>query len=753
MTCKRPATGRWATPRRGRAAIETVAVSGVRADHEYRIAEGVVKRGGALASRGRNAACSTVDKRKARRRAAPLTAPTRRDPEADIPSATRAIPAWRAPGFVASAALVAVTLAVFAPTRRFPLVDYDDIDYIADNPHVRAGLTWSGVKWAFTTGHMANWHPLTWLSHMLDVQLFGDDAGAYHAVSLLFHLLNTLLLFGVLRKMTGSLQRSAFVAALFAVHPMHVESVAWVAERKDVLSTFFWLLTMWAYVSWVREPRAWRYALLLLWFALGLASKPMLVTLPCALLLLDVWPLRRVVVGEAPRRAWLRLVTEKLPLFGLAAASSVVTYVAQRRAGAMQSFEALSLPVRIANAILAYGTYLKKLVVPSELGLLYPYQRYLPVVTVIAVFIALTAVSVVAVRSARGRPYLAMGWFWFLGTLVPVIGIVQVGKQPMADRYTYVPSIGLFIAVVWGLSELLRLNLPRQALAAASVLVVALYTWAARRQVEYWHSGVELWEHTIAVTEDNYLAHNNLGFDLAREGRPLEAIPHYEEAIRLSPRLSGVRSNAALALLALGRTDEAITQFEDELRLTPENYLVRANIGFALSRQGRLQEAIKQLTEAIRLKSDYVEAHNALGLALARTNDLQGAKAHYREALRFKPDFAEAHNNLGAALASEGKLDDAIVEFTEATRLKPDYVDAHNNLGVALSTQGKYDAAITQFRDALRVDASYAKARYGLGLALQRQGRIADAAAEFTTVLRVHPGDDDARRALEQLRQ
>jgi tetratricopeptide (TPR) repeat protein len=655
--------------------------------------------------------------------------------------------------WMAAVALVAATVWVYLPVRGYPFIGFDDPGYVTENPNVKGGLSTAAVWWALTTGHMANWHPLTWISHEIDVQLFGLNAGAHHLVNLGLHVANTLLLFVLLTRTTRAIGRSALVAALFALHPMHVESVAWVAERKDVLSTFFWLLTMWAYVSWVREPRAWRYGLLLLWFALGLASKPMRVTLPCALLLVDVWPLRRVVVGETPRRAWLGLVTEKLPLFGLAAASSVVTYVAQRRAGAMQSFEALSLPIRIVNAILAYGTYLKKLAVPSELGLLYPYQRYLPVLTALAVLVVLAVASVVSVRSMRTRPYLATGWFWFLGTLVPVIGIVQVGKQPMADRYTYVPSIGLFIAVVWGVSELQRLNVPRQALVAASVLAVALYTWAARRQVEYWHSGVELWEHTIAVTEDNYLAHNNLGFDLARSGRPLEAIPHYDEAIRLSPRLAGVRSNAALALLALGRTDEAITRFEDELRLTPENYLVRANLGFALSRQGRLEEAIKQLTEAIRLKSDYTEAHNALGLALARTNDLEGAKVHYRESLRLKPDFAEAHNNLGAALASEGNLDDAVVQFTEAIRLKPDYVDAHNNLGVALSTQGKYDAAVMQFRDALRIDANYAKARYGLGLALQRQGRIADAAAEFATVLRIHPADDDARRALEQLRQ
>ena len=365
---------------------------------------------------------------------AALTATDQRQRGRNTPEARRVAPLWRARGILASAGLVAINLVAYAPVRRYGLVDYDDQAYIVDNPHVGAGLTLASVRWAFTTGYMANWHPLTWLSHMLDVQLFGTNAGAYHAVNLLFHILNTLLLFGVFRKMTGSLERSAFVAALFAVHPMHVESVAWVAERKDVLSTFFWLLTTWAYVSWVHKPRPWRYAVVLLWFALGLASKPMLVTLPCTLLLLDVWPLRRAVIGDSPRATWMRLVYEKLPLFGLAVVSSVITYVAQRSAGAMQTLDALPLSVRIANAILAYGNYVGKLLIPTRLGLLYPYPENLSVAVTTAVFVALALVSSGAVRFAHSRPYLLTGWFWFVGTLVPVIGIVQVGEQSIADR-------------------------------------------------------------------------------------------------------------------------------------------------------------------------------------------------------------------------------------------------------------------------------------------------------------------------------
>jgi protein O-mannosyl-transferase len=653
-----------------------------------------------------------------------------------------------------AAALATVTILLYWPVRHYPFIGFDDPGYVSENPRVAGGLSLSAVRWAMTSGYFANWHPLTWISHMLDVQLFGMNAGAHHVTNLVFHVLNTVLLFGVFFRMTGALGRSAVVAALFAVHPMHVESVAWVAERKDVLSTFFWLLTMWAYYFYTREPKLRRYALVLVCFALGLMSKPMLVTLPCVLLLVDVWPLRRAVVGESSRAAWLRLVYEKLPLFALAAASSVITYLVQRTAGAVESLTALPLSIRTANAILAYWSYIEKLAWPTRLALLYPYSKTLFVGTVLAVLVALIVGTVAAARMARTRPYLLVGWLWFLGTLVPVIGIVQVGKQPMADRYTYVPSIGLFVIVAWGATELLqRVHAPRALSTALSLSTIAILAIVARQQVERWHSGVELWEHTIAVTGDNYLAENNLGWDLALEGKPAEAIPHYQESIRLSPGFVGGHTNLALALVAAGRNDEAIAEYEAALRLEPKHYLAHANLGFALSHQGRLDEAISHFTEAIRLKSDYVEAHNGLGLALARKGDVDGAIQHYTEALRFMPKFPEAHNNLGAALASQGKLDDAIGHFAEAVRLKPAFPDAHNNYGVALSTQGKLDEAVAQFREAVRLDPNHAKAHYGLGLALERQGHVVEAAQEFTDVLRIRPTDEDARRALDGLRQ
>jgi len=650
--------------------------------------------------------------------------------------------------------LAAVTLILYLPVRNYPFIGFDDPGYVTENPRVTGGLTWGSIRWALTSGYFANWHPLTWISHMVDVQLFGMNGGAHHVTNLVLHVANTLLLFVVLFKMTGAAGRSAFVAALFAVHPMHVESVAWVSERKDVLSTAFWLLTMWAYLAYTRKPQLPRYALVLILFALGLMSKPMLVTLPCALLLLDVWPLRRVVIGESPRSVWLRLLYEKIPLFALAAASSVITYLVQRNSGAVESLNVVPLSVRIANAILAYWMYLQKLVVPRGLGILYPYPSNLLAETVGLALVGLIAVSVVVARSARTRPYLLVGWLWFLGTLVPVIGIVQVGKQPMADRYSYIPSIGLFVLVAWGAVDLLRrIRAPRRLSLVLSVVTVGVYTVVAQRQIEYWRLSSDLWKHTIAVTGENYLAENNLGWDLDREHKPAEAIPHYLEAIRLSPRFIGGHTNLALALAEVGRTDEAIEHFKEALKIEPKNPLVYLHMGFALSREGRSDEAVASFSEAIRLKPDYVEAHNGLGLALARKGDLDGAIREYNEAIRQLPKFAEAHSNLGAALGAQGKLDDAIGQFREAIRLKPELVDAHNNLGVALSTQGRLDDAIAQFTEAVRLNPNYANAHSGLALALQRKGSVADATREFKEVLRIRPGDADALRGLQQLGQ
>jgi len=545
--------------------------------------------------------------------------------------------------------LVAVTVAVYAPVRQYGFHGFDDPEYVSENSYVLRGLTWDGVRWAFTTGYFANWHPLTWLSHMLDVQIYGLHAPGHHATNVLFHIANTLLLFGLLRQMTGRLGRSAFVAGLFAVHPLHVESVAWVSERKDVLSTLFAMLTLWGYVWYVQRPRLGRYFVVALFFVLGLMAKPMLVTLPFVLLLLDVWPLGRVTLptdssgrlGWSLRVQWpsgARLVWEKLPLFGLAAASSMVTFVVQQRAGAVGGFEAMPLDFRAANAVISYVAYIAKMLWPVRLSAFYPYPETLPGWMVFGSLFVLLGVTGLVVRSWPRNLYLPVGWLWYLGTLVPVIGLVQVGGQAMADRYTYVPLIGLFITVGWGIPDLLGRWPSRSiVLPAAAGMVICACAVAAGSQVRYWESNTALWTRALEVTAGNYVAHNNLGTALAREGKIGEALTHYAES----------------------------------LRLEPANANAHFNLGVALDQPGRSREALAHYAEALRFKPNHAAAHNNLGAMLDQLGRSAEAKNHYLEAVRFKPDYEEAHFNLGVALAREGKIGEAMTHLRKAFSINP----------------------------------------------------------------------------------
>jgi tetratricopeptide (TPR) repeat protein len=568
-------------------------------------------------------------------------------------------------------ALIAANLIVYASVWHHGFVNYDDDDYVTANPVVLRGLTWDGVAWAFTTEQAINWHPLTWLSHMLDVQLYGLDAGAHHLTNLLLHILNTLLLFGLLHRMTGALGRSAFVAGLFAVHPLHVESVAWLAERKDVLSTLFWMLTLWAYVGYVKRPGLRRYCVALLLFTLGLMAKQMLVTLPFVLLLLDFWPLGRLRMGSEPAGGWafsrdgwataVRLVREKLPLLALSIASSIVTFVVHRRGGAVIILSAIPLKLRVENALVSYVVYIEKMLWPARLAVLYPYAQSLPGLWVAGALAVLIGISVAVIWAGPRRPYLAVGWFWYLGTLVPVIGLIQVGNQSMADRYTYIPLIGLFIMVAWGVPDLLarwplrRIALPRFTLPAAAMVVILACAIAARSQVEYWEDSTTLWTRALAVTTENDIAQNNLGAALADQGNVDEAIMHYSEALRIKPDYADAHNN----------------------------------LGVALDDQGKVDEAIAHYSVALRIRPHYADAHINLGVSLGEQRKIDEAIAQFNEALRIKPDSAKAHNNLGVALASQGKIDEAIDHFTEALRIKPDYADAHKNLERALDGRGR----------------------------------------------------------------
>jgi hypothetical protein len=466
-------------------------------------------------------------------------------------------------------------------------IDFDDDLYVTANNHVRSGLTWPGVKWAFTTNHAWNYHPLVWLSHMLDCQLFGMNPAGHHLANLAYHIANTLLLFLLFRRMTGRIWPSAFLAALFALHPLHVESVAWVSERKDTISTLFWLLTMWFYVGYTQRPRFTRYLPVAAALALGLLAKQMLVTLPFVLVLLDYWPLRRFDLNPAPgkrkRRRARRAASqtslaacllEKLPLLAISAIAAVVILLIQSKATLVKP---TPLPYRLANALVAYVLYIGKMFWPLRLGILYPHPgRNLPVWQVVAAASVLLAASAAAIRLRRSCPWLIVGWLWYLGTLVPVVGLVQVGLQQIADRYTYVPLIGLFIILSWGPAQLLR-RVPnaRPLLAAAAALVIALLSILTWRQLSYWKDSITLFKHTVAVTSNNDILHYNLGLLLLKEDKPEQTIHHWTEAVRIKPDQPTIHKQLASLLAARGSTDRAILHYRQALMYRPNDLNAR----------------------------------------------------------------------------------------------------------------------------------------------------------------------------------
>jgi len=616
--------------------------------------------------------------------------------------------------------LATAIVVVYSPVGHFGFVNYDDDDYVTANAHVQSGLTLHGLGWAFTTNHAANWFPLTWLSHMLDWQLWGGRAGAHHRVNVFLHVANALLLFGVLSRMTASAWRSALVAGLFALHPLHVESVAWVSERKDVLSTCLSLLTMWAYVRYVEQPAGWRYVSALGLYALGLMAKPMVVTLPFVLLLLDYWPLGRTPWAKAAARENIstplgQLINEKLPFLALGAMSCAMTIWAQHGGGAVASLVTVPLGMRIANALFSYVSYVGKTFWPVRLAVFYPMPARFPVAAVAIAGIGLAGITAAVLGWARRGPWFVTGWFWYLGTLVPVIGLVQVGQQSMADRYTYVPSIGLFIMLCWSVPGCAMKRPIVNALAyLAAGAALAICAALSRIQVGYWKDSETLFRHTLDVTRDNWLAHSNLGVALAQTGKAQEAVTHYEQALRIKPDYAQVHFDLGIALGRAGRIPEEIEQLENALRIQPEFADAHNNLGIALVQAGRIPEGIEQLENALRIQPEFAEAHDNLGIALGRTGRMPEAIEHLEHAVRIKPDYAEAHNNLGVALAQTGNIQEAITHYDEALRIRPDYVDAHFNLGLALEKLGRTPEAVQQFEQALRLRPDFAPARNAL---------------------------------------
>jgi tetratricopeptide (TPR) repeat protein len=632
-----------------------------------------------------------------------------------------------------------LVLAVYWPILTYDFVNCDDPTYVTENLRVQGGLTWSNVVWAFTTSEAEFWHPLTWLSHLLDCQCFGLRSWGHHLTNLLLHLANTVLVFFCLQRLTGVRCRSFVVAALFGLHPLHVESVAWVAERKDLLSTCFFLLAVLMYVSYVGESkvpksapgteRALRlashvsrfaphaslyYALSLCFFALGLMSKPMVVTLPFVLLLLDYWPLRRIqlpvisshssVASDQSRFTNLfPLVREKLPFFALAFAGSAVAWWIQQSRHNLGRLDEFPLSLRLSNALVAYGRYLRKTFWPSDLAVFYPYPQSWPLASMLAAAAVLAAITLTALWLIRRRPYVAVGWFWFVGTLVPVIGLVQVGRHSMADRYTYLPLIGLFVMLVWLIADLLppwrhRLTV----LCLVACLVLGTCFTATHWQLHYWKNSETLARHALRVTVNNYVAENNLGATLLQAGKVDESLIHTVAALKIRPSFAPAHNNLALVLAGKGRQEEAIVHWREALRLEPRYASAHYLLASQLDQQGRVDEALAHYQEALRLQPDFPEAANDLGGLYAARAQWNEAAACFARAVRLKPDYAEAHNNLGTAYMNFGKLPEAATEFEAALRLKPDYADAHGNLGKALYYQHRGADAAPHFAVALK---------------------------------------------------
>ena len=584
--------------------------------------------------------------------------------------------------------LVGIVGIVFGQTVRHDFINYDDGAYVKGNVHVLSGLNWPDVKWAFTTGHTGYAHPVTWLTHQLDCQLYGTWAGGHHLTSVVIHSANSILLFLLLWRMTSALWPSAFVAALFAIHPLHVESVAWVAERKDVLSGLFFFLTLHAYVAYAAKPQLGRYLLTLGLFVLGILSKPMLVTVPCLLLLLDYWPLRRMTLSAsehdpASRFSLGRLVLEKVPFAVIAAGWSLLTFVIGKEYGVVAEETHFGITRRVANALVSYIIYVWNTFWPRDLALFYPYPETLPSGAVLFSGICLVLISIFCLVKIRSSPYLAVGWFWYLGMLVPVIGFIQVGGQARADRYTYLPQIGLFLLVTWSATKLLaRLRRGQEALAVMGLLVIIGLMACSYVQASYWQNSETVWNHALGVTVGNHIAYNNLGNVMIDKSQLDDAIYNFRKATEISPDYCEAQSNLGKALMLKGRSDEAVLHFRKALDICKDRSDVYNDLGHALARQGNWVEAITAYRAAIRTGPQHPNAHdnNNLGIALAKVGQTDEAIEQFQEALRIEGDYREAHCNLALVLVQVGRRDEAIAHLREALRLKPDDAQARAQL-------------------------------------------------------------------------
>ena len=646
--------------------------------------------------------------------------------------------------------LAAAICIIYLKVVNYEFVNFDDLAYVSENTHVLSGLNIDNVFWAFTSFYAANWHPLTWLSHMLDFQIFGLNPGMHHLMNVIFHIANTILLFYLLQRMTGAVWRCAFVAALFGLHPFHVETVAWVAERKDVLSTFFGLLTLWAYIRYAGSPQVKRYLLVVLFFCLGLMAKPMLVTLPFLLLLLDYWPLHRfhLPLTSSEERtsegvSFLRLFWEKLPLLALTVISSILTIVAQRTSGTLASLEVCPLYVRIVNAIVSYASYIVKMFWPVHLTIFYPYSLVLlPWWQVISAGVLLLTISLGALIWYRKYPWFIVGWLWYLGALVPVIGLVQVGAQAMADRYTYIPLIGLFMVISWGVPELLKGLQHRNAILASLIgTVLIMLTGASWIQTGYWENSMTLFEHNLKVFPHNDLVHYNLGVALMNQGDLDEAMKHYAEALKINPKNAQSHLNMGFILMNRGDYDEGMMHYTAALKIYPRYFAVYNNLGNYMATRGYFDEAIKNYMEAIRIDPHRVKVYNNIGVVFYQKGDFKKAFEYYQKALSVSPGLDEVVKNLEKAGKDLKEFEESISKTQEMIKVEPKNPALVTRLGDIYRQEGEYDKALVQYQKALLIQSHYIQAMQGLVLVYSNQQEYTKAIDMLQNIRKVQPED------------
>ena len=650
--------------------------------------------------------------------------------------------------------LVAIIWVVFGQTAHFGFINYDDTENVYENPVVQKGLTAQAAGWALTHAQVANWIPLTTLSHMLDCQLFGLHAGGHHLVNVLLHAANAVLLFLVLRAMTGALWRSAFVAAVFAVHPLRAESVAWVSERKDVLSALFFILSIGAYVRYAEEwkassfakavagkKRRFFYALALVLFALGLMAKSMVATLPFVLLLLDYWPLGRL----RNRREFLRLAWEKVPFFALAAAAGVAAALVPDLV--LTGTHQYPLLVRMDNALVSYAVYLRQTVFPAGLALPYPdVAGGPPKWEVCLALVLLAAISAGAIACRKRSPSVLVGWLWYLGMLVPVSGIIQISYDAAhADRYTYLPGIGLAIAVTWAVADWSAgWKGRRMVLGGLMAGVIGALTVCGHIQAWYWRESESLWTHTLALTSRNCVAESNLGYALYQKGELEEAIKHYKEALEIKPNFVSARTSLGVVLAKNGQEDEAVEQYRMALEIDPYYGDAHYNLGVYLAEKGELAEAITEYRKVLEINPDNAEAHCNLGAALFAKGDVEGAVAQYRKALEIKDGYAEAQNNLGVALFAKGDVEGAVAQYRKALEINPSYQDARNNLGRGLLRKGDFDGAMACFQRTSTLSPDPLERWCQLGGNFLQKADLEEAMLCYGQALKINPRSADA---------